>query len=109
MVISDGTLFCRLWNEDKEISSKWNMLINCVFCLGCNLFWSCYANVVLYCDKTASVNSSCRGRRGGTGNVSGVILLFEIYFVCVEFCTNGVVLLMFGFFCRSGHPIEISR
>ena len=41
--------------------------------------------------------------------MSGVILLFEIYFVCVEFCTNGMVLLMFGFFCRSSHPIEISR
>ena len=109
MVINDGTLFCRLRNEDKETSSKWNMLIDHVFCLGCNLFWLCHANVVLYCDKTVSANSSCRGGRGGTRNMSGVILLFEIYFVCVEFCTNGVALLTFGFFCRSCHPIEISR
>ena len=41
--------------------------------------------------------------------MSDVILLFEIHFVCVEFCTNDMVLLMFGFFCRSSHPIEISR
>ena len=109
MVSSDGTLFCRLQNEDEETSSKWNMLIDHVFCLGHNLFWLCYANVVLYCDKTASVHSSCRGGRGGTGYVSGVILLFEIYFACVNFCRNGMVLLMFGFFCRSSHPIEISR
>ena len=38
MVISDGTLFCRLGREDAETSSKWNKLINHVFCLCCNLF-----------------------------------------------------------------------
>ena len=38
--------------------------------------------------------------------MSGVILLFEIYFVCVEFCTNGVVLLMFGFFVD---PVTLLR
>ena len=27
----------------------------------------------------------------------------------LECCTDGVVLFMFGFFCRSDHPIEISR
>ena len=27
----------------------------------------------------------------------------------VEFCTNDMVLLMLGFFCRSNHSIEISR
>ena len=32
------------------------MLTDHVFCLCCNLFWLCYANVVLYCDKTVSVN-----------------------------------------------------
>ena len=38
------------------------------------------------------------------------VLLLKFVFVCVEFCTNGVVLLMFGFlFCRSSHPIEVSR
>ena len=27
----------------------------------------------------------------------------------LEFCSDGVVLFMFGFFCRSDLPIEISR
>ena len=30
-------------------------------------------------------------------------------FVHVEFCTNGMVFVMFGFFCRSGNLIEVSR
>ena len=45
------------------MSSKWNKLIDHVFCLCCNLFWSWYANVVLYCDETVSVNLLQR-RRG---------------------------------------------
>ena len=57
VVISDGTLFCRLWREEEEEAlSKWNKLINHMFCLCYNLFWSCYANVVLYGAKTVSVN-----------------------------------------------------
>ena len=38
VVISDGILFCRLQREEEETSSKWNKLINCVFCLCCILF-----------------------------------------------------------------------
>ena len=108
MVISDGTLFCRLRREDGETSSKWNMLIDHVFCSCCNLFWSCYANVLLYCDKTVSVNLLQR-RKGRNWECESCGLIIEIYFVCVEFCTSGMVLLMFGFFCRSSHPIEVSR
>ena len=67
MVISDGTLFCRLQNEDEETSSKWSMVIDHVFCLCCNLFWSCYANVVLYCDKTVSVNFLAEGEEEEPG------------------------------------------
>ena len=26
VVISDGALFCRLWREEAETSSKWNKL-----------------------------------------------------------------------------------
>ena len=29
--------------------------------------------------------------------MSHAVLLLKFVFVCVEFCTNGVVLLMFGF------------
>ena len=32
VVISDGTLFCRLRREEEETLSKWNKLINHVFC-----------------------------------------------------------------------------
>ena len=40
VVISDGTLFCRSQREEKEeeASSKWNKLINHVFCLCYNYF-----------------------------------------------------------------------
>ena len=38
-----------------------------------------------------------------------VLLLKFVLFCFVEFCTNGVVFLMFGFFCRSDNPIEVSR
>ena len=51
----------------------------------------------------------CRGGRGGIGNVGDVVLLLKLIF-CVEFFVPITsCLLMFGFFCRSGHPIEISR
>ena len=87
--------------------SKWNMLIDLALCLCCNLFWSCYANVVLYCDTTVSVNLLQRRRRCQECESCSPII--EICFVCVEFCANGVVLLMFGFFYTSGNPIEVSR
>ena len=44
--------------------------------------------------------------------MSHVVLLLEFVLFCfahVEFCTNGMVFLMFGFFGRSDNPIEISR
>ena len=103
VVIRDGTLFCRLRAEDEETSSKWNMLIDFVFCLCCNLFWSCSAYVVLYGDKTVSVNLLHRRRRNQECESCWNLLC-----LC-WICTNGMVLVMFGFFCRSGNPINISR
>ena len=35
--------------------------------------------------------------------------LLLIYALAVESVIDGVVLFMFGFFCRSDQPIEISR
>ena len=52
----------------------------------------------------------CRGKRGGTRNISDGILLLKLN-LCypLEFCTDGVVLFMHGFFCRLECPIEVSR
>ena len=41
MVISDGTLFCRLRREDEETLSKWNKLINHMFVLQVVLIMLC--------------------------------------------------------------------
>ena len=37
------------------------------------------------------------------------VYLLLIYALAVESVVDGVVLFMFGFFCRSDQPIEISR
>ena len=52
----------------------------------------------------------CWGKRGGTRNVNDGILLLKLN-LCylLEFCADGVVLFMCGFFCRSECPIEVSR
>ena len=61
------------------MSSKWNKLIDHVFCLCCNLFWSWYANVVLYCDETVSVNLLQR-RRGRNWERESCSPIIEICF-----------------------------
>ena len=66
---------------------------------------------VLYCDKTSSV-SLCRGGRGWLGMQVMQHYYwswFSVEFFFFFFCTKGMVSLMFDFFCRSDHPIDISR
>ena len=116
VVTSDRTLFCRLqqeeeeWEREEGEASKWDKLINHVFCL----CYKCFDRVMLmsYCMVLKQwVLIYCR-EKGGTGNVSHAVLLLEFVLFCfvhVEFCTNGVVFLMFGLFCRSSNPVEVSR
>ena len=117
VVTSDWTLFCRVqWEEEEQEreegeASKWDKLINHVFCL----CYKCFDCVMLmfYCMVQKQwVLIYCRGK-GGTRNVSHVVLLLEFVLFCfvlfIFFCTNGMVILMFGFFCRSSNPIEVGR
>ena len=78
-------------------------------CFVCVAF--CFDHVMLmsYCMVIKQwVLIYCRGR-GWTRNMSHAVLLLKFCFVHVEFCTNGMVFVIFGFFCRSGNPIEVSR
>ena len=72
----------------------------------------CFGHVMLmlyYIVIKQQVLIFLQRRKGRNWECEWCGLFVEIYFVCVEFCTNDMVLLMFGFFRRSGHPIEISR
>ena len=84
------------------------LLTVCFVCV-VNLFWSWYAEWLYFIVIKHQVLIFYRGGRGGSGNMSDVVLLLKFIF-CVEVFVPMVwCLLMFGFFCRSCHPIEISR